>query len=204
MLEFLIPFLAAIESKSKYDKQRNAKANMQDVELLKREVEEIQREINSNYTDICAEKEILPLSKKKLEKIAESMPSYNRDKPWKITGDSPRYNTLDVDAFCSRLALADFGFLPHKESGFHCKITINTDTSYEYGSEEHEYLGQLKHELMLEWEKRLRENGFPYKLMVSNWRDNPRGISSVIKQFAREAAKSSYRNGNIYYWNYRN
>lgn len=198
MLEFLIPAILAAETRNKINKN---KEKSQVAESLRKEIaknEEFNKKYKEKYTDVALEKSVKQISDGELMKIFKSLPSYDPKESWTIiTGSNYILNKFRI-----RFTLSKYGKIPISESSSTSFFDAISNKGSYYGESVFDYPGQMQHELFLEWEKQLNENGFPYHLMVDNCFEYDGKAGFFVPVFSRGiiAKDYKYRYNNHYYW----
>lgn len=141
-----------------------------------------------------------------LSDVIEKMPSYDKTRDKELY-DGLKKTMKDTEQIIKRLYLAEHGKLPHLDISGSLYNKLESERGIWFGRERYDYMGQIKHELMIEWESRLHEKGFPYDLYIFNaldFSDLPyyqRPSSVCISQWML-ARQTSYRYGNEYFFNF--
>ena len=197
MLEFLIPTILAAETWNKIKKHDEKKRISQSLKDNAEKSREFNKEYRKLYTDAVLEESVKQISDKELMRIFKSLPSYNPKEKWTLlTGED-----YILNKFRKRFTMSQYGKLPISESSTHAYFDAVSKRGPWFGDDVFDYPGQMQHELFLEWERQMNENGFPYQLMVDNCLEHD-GSCGFMPVYSRgiPAKDYKYRYKNHYYW----
>ena len=193
VLDFLFPFIMASDSHAKVNKQKNASEAVRSLKESRENNERIDKIIANQYSDVDLEFNSDEMSDEEIFNITKTLPSYDKSQEWNINTQDG-FGGIDTADFKTRLRLAKHGKLPLKDIGAGLPYSIYSNYGNMWGRIKYDYRGQIKHELMVEWERRLHDAGFPYDLYVIEKSDR----DTTVK-LAREY---KYMYGNSYQWDY--
>lgn len=193
VLDFLFPFLMAADAHAKVKKNKEKEIIAKELRESSEKFIATREYIEKTYSDINAEFDIEPISSKEILSISKRLPSYDPHQKWNVLKDDGYF--FFTKKMQKRLALARAGLLRRGDIHVYKGYTIASDSGYFWGRERYDYRGQIFHELMVEWENELKQNGFPYNLYVYNKVD-------LDRRNAILARDSKYKYGNIYFWSY--
>lgn len=215
---FLYSTERAIEYHEKAKAEKRRRQANEELRESSRIWHQTTQELTQEYQDINLEldmKYALQKNKKNqkeqgvffLSDVIEKMPSYDKTRDKELY-DGLRRTIKDTEQIIKRLYMAEYGKLPHMDIPGIFFNNLESERGIWFGRERYDYMGQIKHELMVEWESCLHELGFPYDLYVFNkldYSDLPfyqRPSSSVCISQWMLARKTNYRFGNEYFFNF--
>lgn len=203
MLGFLIATVMAIDLFEKNKKAKNIEDGKRIFKAYSDACDKITNEVRDKYVDDALEYDVELMSDKDLAKLVKKMPSYDKSEGWNFD-NRDEYDALDFKYFRKRFAMVKYGKIPYRDSdqGWHEMLGSPKRGSW-WGVTGYDYRGQIKHELMVEWERQLKEKGFPYDLMVYNRFDHSEKLPGIKVSLAIPAREGKYRFENDYFWSYK-
>ncbi len=193
VLDFLFPFIMAADSHAKVKKQKDAGDAIRSLKESRENNERIDKIIEEKYSDVDLEFNSKEMTDKEILNITKTLPSYDKNQEWNINSNDG-FGGIDTADFKTRLRLAKHGKLSLRDIRAGAPYSLYSNFGTMWGRTRYDYRGQIKHELMLEWERRLHEAGFPYDLYV---------IEKIDKAFIVKLAREcKYMYGNEYQWSY--